>query len=137
MKEVTGTTAAQRTGRVIVLAYIAVLVLRMVTEACFAVTRDGYVSWLVHGLRLFIGGGLCLWLYQGSKFAKWFMVVTSVGAALNWLRSLGHAEPASIAIRLTWAALCFSFAVVMVASSRVNSFFAHQRGETQATVENR
>jgi peptidoglycan/LPS O-acetylase OafA/YrhL len=124
-----------RNGRTIVLVFIILILLVSVGVIGLYVSAFGTTRLPAQIVRFLLTAALCFWLYQGSMAAKWIMVILLGLGGLLALANVSSDNPVAFAFGAGLATVYLSFAVVMVASSSVNAFLAHQRSPASSKFD--
>lgn len=125
-------TEQEKKGRLILLIYIGLILAMSAATIAFNASVVGPERLGQQGFRFILTALLCLFLYNGSKGAKWIAIVLLIPAGalaffMTFLDSL-----VAIALGGIMAVLYLSFAWVLLWSPSVNAFLKCQRQQVAA-----
>jgi hypothetical protein len=133
-KENDGMNAQQTAGRAYLLVYFLILTMLSLAIILLYVIERDTARLPVQAVRFVFTVGLFYWLYQGSHAARWLMIALCVvasllSAVLVVLLVQGGGSVLGAAFFLLLSVTYGSFAILLLTSSDIEAFLAHQRGD--------
>ena len=126
-------TPRERTGRVILLAFIALILAQLLWVIGVAVVLWGVQDRLpIQVVNLALNGTLCLWLYfRGSHLARVVTTLFYGVTAVSGYLGMPHNDIPRALLAVGMTILYGSFALVLWQSPSVKAFLARQRGQPE------
>lgn len=113
-------------GRRIVYINICRMILAMLANTALGFYVQGSAAITKHVVILIIVVGLCLFLYRGSRIARWSLIILM--GFMGFLGLLNIVSPNILSIIMSCISLLYLWsAVVLVSSSEVKKFLIYRR----------